>query len=870
MKVRRMRWICMAALLPAIASAQFDFGGGAATDKPWETFHLNPKTRVKLDYHSGSSWDAIINFFESQSGVTIVKDPTLTGTTSLTSARAVPLSDAFQILSTTLTLKGFSLSKQGNLLVIKAQNKAGGGPGGGGPNIFTGGDTGFGPGGNNNNTELKVYHIEYANASALAKVLSDVYAPSTGATPNFQQGFRGGQGGQGQAAVAFQGFGGGGGRNQPPVVKASPDDFSNSVIVNAAPSDQIQVASMIKELDKPSDLPQHTKVYHLQYAAANDTAPIVQNVLTTNVPRGRGGATSGQTQGPQAFINAIRGNTPGSGQVVADPRTNSIVVTATDDDMLIVDKVVNDLDKPVTMQSTTFVFPLANARAEAVASLLQSAFGNRQGVTAPNASTSSQFSGSVGAAGGKATNVQSSPNSGTRTGANLQGSVPDDITQQYAMQPTQTEQAALKSAGQTYNPFPSFAQQASMRSAGQNYLPIQLQDPTADSGELMTNIGIAQGFGGFGGGGGGFRGGQSGSSSSSTTSYNLGHLTNGQVVPTQDPTGAVTAIPDYNTNSIIVVTSPENAEIVRKMLAQLDKIPQQVMIQTIIVEATLDKSDRLGVEYSFAQGLGGLLGTGATGTSGTNFGVQSANVAGTQTPGFTYQISSKNLSVYLSALASDTRFQVLSTPRIMTTNNVQAQINVSQSIPYITSVQSDSAGNPTYSYSFLSVGVILTIQPRILSNGYVTLDVDQSANELQGYQNVGNTQAPVVNQREAQSTVSLKDGETIILGGIISKQVTATVNKVPLLGDIPILGNLFRSTSKDTTKTELLVFMTPHVINNPEDAKSLTNDTIKEMAPDDRKALGDFKKNGNSAHTGEPGAVPGTGSGTPPKANGGN
>jgi general secretion pathway protein D len=849
----------MAALLPAMASAQFDFGGGATTDKPWETFHLNSKTRVKLDFHSGATWDGIINFFENQSGVTIVKDPALTGTTSLTSARAVPLSDAFQILSTTLSLKGFSLSKQGNLLVIK-QNKQNTAPTQFDPSVLQG------LGGGQSDTELKVYHIEYANASQVAKVLDDVYAPAATGGFNFQQGGFGG---------GNRGFGGGNpggfnlsalaGRNQPQV-KASSDDFSNDVIVNAPASEQVQIATLIKQLDIQNDLPQHTKVYHLQYAAASDTANVVQNVLTSNVPRGRGGATTSQTQGPAAFFNAIRGQTAGSGQVVADTRTNSLVVTATDDDLKIVDQVVTDLDHPVTLQSTTFVFPLQNARAETVANLLQSAFGNKQGVTAPNASQTAQFNTTIGAAStGTQRSVTNSPNSSTRTGTGLQGMLPDDQTEQYAMQPTNAEDAALRKLGLNYNPFPSQEQQAAMRSAGQQYLPIQLEDPAADSGELMTNIGVSAGAGqGFGGI---FRQQSNQQNTSGQITTNVSRNAQGQIVPTIDPTGGVTIIPDYNTNSVIVVTNPDNADIVRKMLVQLDQIPRQVMIQTIIVEASLDKSSKLGVEWTFGHSLAALLGSGASGTAATNFGVQSGTTATGSLPGFTYTISSKNLNAFLDAINTDTKFQVLSTPRIMTTNNVQAQINVSQSIPYITSVQSDSAGNPTYSYSFLNVGVILTIQPRILSNGYVTLDVDQSANELQGYQNIGNTQAPVVNQREAQSTVSVMDGETVILGGIISKQVTSTVNKIPLLGDIPLLGNLFKSTSKDTTKTELLVFMTPHVINDPTDAKKLTGDTIKEMEPDDQKALKDFKKNGNNGPTVPGTATPGTGSGT--QGNGG-
>jgi general secretion pathway protein D len=841
----RTRWLCLAALIPALAAAQFDFGGGATSDKPWESFHLNTRARVKLDFHSGASWDGIITWFENISGVTIVKDPSLTGTTSMTSARAVPLSDAFQIFSTTLSLKGYSLNKQGNLLVIKQNPTNRGGPQGlttgtGTGNPFSGGtDNPFAGGGGNNQNELKFYKIVYANASALARTLNDVYTSTT--NNNFmQQGgrFGGGPGGGGPGGFQNGGFNASMFSRQVQV-RASSDDFSNSVIVNAPAQEQIQVKSLIDQLDKPSDLPLHTKVYHLTYEPASDAASIVQNVLTTNVPRGRAGATSSQTQGPQAFFNAIRGTTAGAGQVVADQRTNSIVVTAADDDLVIVDKVVQDLDKPVINQSTTFVFPLANARAESIATLLQYAFGTKSGTQSPSLSQLSQVNGQISTLAGTSTNrVSTSPNSQTSNRSGLTGQVmPDPSTAQYAMA------------------YPTPEQQQAMVAQGQSYLPLQLADPNAQSGELLTSIGVTQGF--PGGGGNAFRA-QGSSSSSSQSSYTYSRNSTGQIVPTIDPTGTVTVIPDLNTNSILVVTTPETAQIIKDVIARLDKIPQQVEIQTEIVEATLDASSKLGVEWKFAQSLAKIgKDPTAVGTGGTSLGVASGNAATGAIPGFTYTIASKNLSFYLSALQTDSKFKVLSTPRILTTNNVQAQINVSQSIPYVTSVQTDSAGNPTYSYSFLNVGIILTVQPRITSGGMVTLDVDQTANELQGYQTIGNTEAPIVNQREAQSTVSVRDGETIILGGIISQQVTATVNKVPLLGDIPILGNLFKSTTRDKTRTELLVFMTPHVISNPDDAAKVTNDTIKDMEPEDQKDINRLRNKGNGGTTGG-----GTGTGT--------
>jgi general secretion pathway protein D len=810
-------------LAPVIASAQFtgggqsgfDFGGGASTDKPWTQFKLNPKTRVKLAL-SNATADAVIKFYENVSGITIVKDPALTGTLPITSARAVPLSDAFDILSQTLSLKGFSLSKNGNLLIIKQNGK-------GNQNSISfptgAGDLG---GGNDNALVPRLYPIKFANASQLAATLNSVYAPITNAQGggNFQ--FQ--QGGQNRPG----GFGGfGGAQAQIPTVRASSDDFSNSVIVNAPERIQGQLSDLIKKLDQPSELPQTTKVYKLTYASAQDMVAVVQTVLTANVPRGRGGATTGQTSGPGAFFSALRGQTAGSGQVVADNRTNSLVVTATDDDIKIIDKVIQNVDHNIPIQSTTFVIPLNSARADAVATIIQQAYGNKQGVSTPNTTQTQNTSQSVSkAAGGTGLN-NSATASRSVTGA-----------QDLSNDPTATMALVWPGSGVS-NPvaLPNAEAQKKMLADGQKALSLPLADANAQSGDLMTSIAV-QGFGGgFGGGrGGGGGGGQSGSNSQTT--YSTGRTATGELVQTRDLTGQVTAIADINTNSLIVVASPEYADIIRKMVAQLDKIPQQVLIQTVIVEASLDSSTKLGVEWNLTSSLSRLLGDPtASGTGGTNFGVQSsavaANTAGTG-GGFTYAVSGKGFSAFLQALQTDAKFQVLATPRIFTTNNVQGQINVSQSIPYVTSVQSDSAGNPTYAYSFLPVGIILTILPRVLNNGMVTLDVDQTANELEGYVNVGNVSAPEVNQREASTTVSVKDGDTVILGGIIQKTLTSTTNKVPLLGDLPILGNLFRYTTKDNGRTELMVFMTPHVISGPEDAVKLAQGSLKDLTPETR------------------------------------
>lgn len=826
----------LGALILATASAgaahsQFDFLSDEPPPPPWTQFKLNPKVRVRLDFRNASI-DAVLQALSQASGIPIVKDPALTGGITLQSPKQQSLNDAFAMLNAVLGLKNYDIKKEGNFLTIKARAQRGG--------SRTGGFGGMDPsamaammGGGGSSAQLKVYAIKYANATQVARVINEVFAGSgSDATQQLIQqfmnaggggaatpaaparpggatgqgggdtgqggrggfgggGFGGGQfggrggfggggfggggfgGGQFGGRGAFGGFGGFGGRGGTSVVRASADDYSNSVIVNAPSREQEQVGRLVEQLDKETDQPQQSRVFKLEYAGAADLAPVVQNILVSNAPRGRGGAGSQNIPIDQRFSAAARfGSTQAAfGNVVAEPRTNSIVVTATADNLEIIGKVIKELDKEITFENASFVVTLENARADLIAQLVNQSFGGRGGNTglgtARTGATTNRrtTTGAAGGGGGAAGGARGGPNN-----------------------------------------------------------ELQLDDPDAQSGELATNVTVAQGFGQFGGGFGQFGGGGFGQQNRNNQSRGAttGLDAQGRVVNIQDLTGQVTAIPDINTNSVIIVTSPQNREILQRILDQLDKIPEQVMIETLIVEASLDASSKLGVEWNFAQ-RSALGDSTNKGTGSQNFGNQATT---TQPQGFRYTLTGTQYGAFLNALQSDSRFEVLSTPRIFTSNNSTASINISQSLPYVLSQRADVNGNLIFNYDFLDVGIILTVTPRITSNGYVTMDVTQTANDFVRYTEFN---APVVNQREAQTTVSVKDGETVVLGGIIKNSVSTTTNRLPILGDIPVLGKLFQSTGTTKSKTELLVFLTPRVVRDSDEARRLREETEKQM-----------------------------------------
>jgi general secretion pathway protein D len=761
------------------------------------------------------------------------------------------------MLNSALGLRNFEIKKDGNFLVVKAKpqaNRGGNSRGGfGGFSGFgggaTGGDTGAAPGGmggfdlsklGGSTAQIKTYQLKFSNATQVARIVNEVFQnsgqdplggimsmlggmggnPTPGTTitipggaapavpgrgpsvepdpviaaPDPQRGgfggtgggfnpFQFGRGGAGTTGFGgmsgFGGFGRGGGNT---VVRASADDYSNSVIINAPAKEQEQVAKLIDEIDRQTDQPQSSRVFRLEFATATDLVSVLQNVLQSNAVRGRGGQTTGATGGGGfgGFGGGFGGFGGGNnarqqgGSVVAETRTNSVVVTTTTENLMIVERVIKELDKEITVSNSTFVVSLDNARADAIANLINQSFGGRtQGGTTNARTTGAQ--GRTGAAG--------AGGAGGAGGGGRSGPSADAMA-------------------------------------------LSMADPDAEAGELATAVSVQQGglFGLFGGGGGQNFGQGGNRNGASTSGVQTTVDENGRVVATRNLQGQVTAIPDVNTNSVIIVTSPANKALLQSIVDQLDKIPQQVMIETLIVEASLDATAKLGVEWNFNQKS--VLGDVTTkGTGSSSFGDAART---TQPQGMRYTLTGTQYGAFLQAVQTDANFEVLSKPRIFTSNNSTAEINISQSLPYVLSQQTNINGNLTFNYAFLDVGIILTVTPRITQNGYVTMDVTQTANDFVRYTEFN---APVVNQREAQTTVSVKDGETVVIGGIIKNSISTTTNKLPVLGDIPILGNLFKSNTQTKSKTELLVFLTPRIIRDNVEAGKLRDDTIKQMAP---------------------------------------
>jgi len=200
-----------------------------------------------------------------------------------------------------------------------------------------------------------------------------------------------------------------------------------------------------------------------------------------------------------------------------------------------------------------------------------------------------------------------------------------------------------------------------------------------------------------------------------------------------------------------------------------------------------------------------------------------------------YQVLGSDYQVTLRMIAQNGKARVISKPSILARNNQPATITVGQSVPLITSVRYDNYGNAINSISYQDVGVILTVTPFISENGLVEMIVSPQISSIDPTLSIpisATVSAPVIDIRKADTVAVTPDGQTVIIGGLMQNSKSDTVTKIPFLGDIPLLGALFRRQQKSNANTELMIFLTPHIVQAPSELIALsTKETLKADAP---------------------------------------
>jgi general secretion pathway protein D len=279
---------------------------------------------------------------------------------------------------------------------------------------------------------------------------------------------------------------------------------------------------------------------------------------------------------------------------------------------------------------------------------------------------------------------------------------------------------------------------------------------------------------------------------------------------------------DAETRRIIIVTDDATNENIKTVIESLDKPKPQVLINVVFVQVTHGDDLDLGAEATYSGKI--AVKGGPIGTATTKFGLAGALADATQYGAF-YQISGKNgLDATLHALATKNKTEILSRPSILTRSSQQATILVGQSVPTITNSRiSDTTNTTINTVTYQDVGIILRVTPFITQAGMVEMIVSPEISSLSATTvPISNTvNSPVIDRRSADTVVVTPTDTTIAIGGLISTQSTKTENKIPLLGDIPIIGYAFKRTERHDEKTELLIFLTPHVVNDPRELGGL-------------------------------------------------
>jgi type II secretory pathway component GspD/PulD (secretin) len=306
-------------------------------------------------------------------------------------------------------------------------------------------------------------------------------------------------------------------------------------------------------------------------------------------------------------------------------------------------------------------------------------------------------------------------------------------------------------------------------------------------------------------------------------------------------------IADENLNLLVVLALPEDYEVIKEAIKKLDIIPRQVVIEGLVAEVNLTDDLSLGISWALQYnpaGLHGLLGK-TVGNIGFNIPVVTptfTSATGSTTSGGLTVLGTVNerFTTVINMLASQSKAKLLAAPRILVSDNKEANINVGEQVPIVTSSTttpntSGTGNSVTSTIQYKDVGIILKVKPRINEGGLVSLEITQeiSSYSLQDVSASGTTteKGIVVSKTSAQTSLVVQNGQTIMIGGLIREDVSDGKSGIPLLNRIPILGYLFGNTTITNHRKELIILLTPRVVTNQVEAQAVTSgyvDTITE------------------------------------------
>lgn len=298
-------------------------------------------------------------------------------------------------------------------------------------------------------------------------------------------------------------------------------------------------------------------------------------------------------------------------------------------------------------------------------------------------------------------------------------------------------------------------------------------------------------------------------------------------------------------NRLVIRTTPRTYATVKALLDRLDVVPAQVLMQVLIVEITLGKGTEFGVEFGNKSG-GNNFGT----SVGTNYNNLTAAPGEPPKEGFSLGLFNPNNPEekfgFLRALAERQKVSLISSPQLVVTSNTEAEIRVGEQVPLLQSdiTNTASAGSMSRSYTYKETGIILKVTPQVTSTDLISLQLDQTVSEAIPNKITNATETPVIKERVLKTAMTVTNGRTMVIGGIIQERTENNLKSIPFIADIPFIGELLGDTIMSAKRTEMLVLITCYIVNEKSQIKDMVtryNDAVKalsvfEEAIEERKA----------------------------------
>ncbi len=642
-------------------------------------------------------------------------------------------------------------------------------------------------------------------------------------------------------------------------VLVTSDSRTNAVIVRAQPRDLDEIEALIKKLERDPTASSSMKIFPLKSALATDLALVINAAIQSVIApptsgSGGGGGGQGALQGlnvgqvDEQFKNVksavlkflvtdkagdreLQSGVLSDIRITPDARANSLIVSASEQSMALIEELIKQLDKPTSTVSEIKVFTLANADAELMVTQLNALF-NGQTQTGGGNQRQPQGLALAGADDASASLVPLKFSVDKRTNSIIAAGAADSLRV--------VEAILLR------------LDESDVRARKTRVLRLQ-NSPAAQVATEITQF--------------------------YTSQRDLQQNDPNLVSSVEQLEREVIVVADTATNSLLVSATPRYFDDIELMVKQLDTPPRQVIIQALLVEVELSNTDEFGIELGFQDSIlfnrslkdaPTVLTTTTTAPNGTqttsqnilsqsgqpgfNFNnttiplgnnlAASPNLVGTQGlsnfslgrvngdlgfGGLVLSAGSESVNALLRALSAHRRIQILSRPQIRALDNQTAEIFSGQKVPTITSfTPNGTTGVNTPVVTPNDVGIGLTCIPRVTSDGQVFMQVSAQRSQ---YRNEGvplstdatgrTIESPILDISRANTTISVQTGQTVVIGGLINTRDEAFTNKVPFLGDLPLIGTAFRYDSRSTRRVELLIFLTPRVIGGPMDEESI-------------------------------------------------